>query len=173
LEDHGGVLRLLPVYPSRYSLLQVTNTDVAYPHYCRSCPLSQLTRTLRHDLSTRETPPQDPQFPRRRRETLLSRITEHNPSWWAITGFEDLGPRGVPRGNQPPLGSAKPRRNRRVNGDNRRPLPGTDVRVYPRLGCPSKPYRGQRKTRTQGRPWHLRLVRPNAVSNMLTWPSAD
>ena len=35
---HGGVLRLLPVYPSRCSLLQVTNTDVAYPHYCRSCP---------------------------------------------------------------------------------------------------------------------------------------
>jgi hypothetical protein len=61
--------------------------------------LSQFTRTLRHDLPTRKTPPQDPHFPRRRRETLLSRITEHNPSW-AITGFEDLGQRGVPRGNQ-------------------------------------------------------------------------
>ncbi len=22
-------------------------------------------------------------------------------------------------------------------------------------------------------PWHLRLARPNAVSHMLTWPSAD
>jgi len=62
--------------------------------------LSQLPRTFRHDLTTRKMPPQDPHFPRRRRETLLSRITKHNPSWWAITGFEDLGPRGVPRGNQ-------------------------------------------------------------------------
>ena len=35
---------LLPVYPSRCSLLQVTNTDVGYPHYCRSCPCD------RHDL---------------------------------------------------------------------------------------------------------------------------
>ena len=30
-EDHGGVLRLLPVYPSQCSLLQVTSTDVAFP----------------------------------------------------------------------------------------------------------------------------------------------
>jgi len=32
---------------------------------------------------------------------------------------------------EPPRRSAKPRRNRRVNGDNRRPRPGTDIRVYP------------------------------------------
>ncbi len=43
-EDHGGVLRLLPVYPSQCSLLQVTSTDVAFPPYCRSCPCD------RHDL---------------------------------------------------------------------------------------------------------------------------
>ena len=35
-EDHGGVLRLLPVYPSQCSLLQVTSTDVAFPPFCRS-----------------------------------------------------------------------------------------------------------------------------------------
>ena len=44
-EDHGGVLRLLPVYPSQCSLLQVTSTDVAFPPFCRSCPCD------RHDLS--------------------------------------------------------------------------------------------------------------------------
>jgi hypothetical protein len=38
--------------------------------------LSQLTRTLRHDLPTRKANPQDPQLPRNRRETLLSRITK-------------------------------------------------------------------------------------------------
>ena len=43
-EDHGGVLRLLPVYPSQCSLLQVTSTDVAFPPFCRSCPCD------RHDL---------------------------------------------------------------------------------------------------------------------------
>jgi hypothetical protein len=43
-EDHGGVLRLLPVYPSHSSLLQVTSTDVAFPPFCRSCPCD------RHDL---------------------------------------------------------------------------------------------------------------------------
>jgi hypothetical protein len=32
---------------------------------------------------------------------------------------------------EPPRKSAKPRRNRRVSGDNRRPRPGTDVRVSP------------------------------------------
>ena len=40
---------------------------------------------------------------------------------------------------RPPRRSAKPRRNRRVNGENRRPRPGTAVKVYPRLGCPRKP----------------------------------
>ena len=44
-EDHGGVLRLLPAYPSQYSLLQVTSTDVAFPPFCRSCSCD------RHDLS--------------------------------------------------------------------------------------------------------------------------
>jgi hypothetical protein len=44
-EDHGGVLRLLPVYPAQCSLLQVTSTDVAFPPFCRSCPCD------RHDLS--------------------------------------------------------------------------------------------------------------------------
>jgi hypothetical protein len=34
-EDHGRVLRLLPVYPSQCSLLQVTSTDVAFPPFCR------------------------------------------------------------------------------------------------------------------------------------------
>ena len=43
-EDHGGVLRLLPVYPSQCSLLQVTSTDVAFLPFCRSCPCD------RHDL---------------------------------------------------------------------------------------------------------------------------
>ena len=38
--------------------------------------LSQLKRTLRHDLPTRKEPPHDPQLPRNRSETLLLRITK-------------------------------------------------------------------------------------------------
>ena len=76
--------------------LQINEGPVLYARVA----LSQFPRTLRHDLPTRKTPPQDPHFPRRRHETLLSRITEHNPAWWAITGFENLGQEGFPGGTR-------------------------------------------------------------------------
>ncbi len=80
--------------------------------------------------------PKDPQFPRRRPTSDFA-VAHHRTQSRGVRTECSVEPSSNKTPAlcwlilEPPRRSAKPRRNRRVNGDNRRPRPGTDVKVYP------------------------------------------
>jgi hypothetical protein len=143
-----------PLAPAqRRSHRSCTHFDVPLPH--RLPEFSQTGATRRGEGCQREgsaavpPPPHARQTSRPRTHGAETRFLLPLPRCHTHLSAHDTARSGEGRDQRLCNKNTHVLRHRRVNGDNRRPRPGTDVRVYPRPGPgPGLPFR-DRSLRTQ------------------------